>query len=153
MLSGSTAVSRDAIYSLQCEAFVVLVVQFQSHVLLLTNLWTATCLILYPSPSPGVCPSLHPLNWWCHPTISSSSSAFSLSKNQGVFQWRAFPFSRGASQSRDQTQVSCIAGRFFTSWAAREALQWVSCLHRVVKTLELQLQHHCFQCVFRVDFL
>ena len=24
------------------------------------------------SPSPGVCPSSCPLNWWCHPTISSS---------------------------------------------------------------------------------
>ena len=28
-----------------------------------------------------------------------------------------FPFSRGSSQTRDQTQVSCIADRFFTSWA------------------------------------
>ena len=35
--------------------------------------------------------------------------------------WVAFPFSRGSSQHRDQTQVSCIAGRFFTSWATREA--------------------------------
>ena len=26
-------------------------------------------------------------------------------------------FSRGSSQPRDQTQVSCIEGRFFTSWA------------------------------------
>ena len=30
-------------------------------------------------------------------------------------QWVAFPFSRRSSQPRDQTQVSCIAGRFFTS--------------------------------------
>ena len=34
--------------------------------------------------------------------------------------WVAFPFSRGSSQPRDQTQVSCIAGGFFTSWATRE---------------------------------
>ena len=27
----------------------------------------------------------------------------------------AFLFSRGSSQPRDRTQVSCIAGRFFTS--------------------------------------
>ena len=27
------------------------------------------------------------------------------------------PSSRGSSQPRDQTQVSCIAGRFFTIWA------------------------------------
>ena len=31
-----------------------------------------------------------------------------------------FPFSRGSSQPRDQTQFSCIAGRLFTIWATRE---------------------------------
>ena len=29
-----------------------------------------------PSPSPRVCPSLCPLNQWCHPTISSSVTPF-----------------------------------------------------------------------------
>ena len=38
----------------------------------------------------------------------------------GILQARildcvAFPFSRGSSQPRDETQVSCIIGRFFTS--------------------------------------
>ena len=36
-------------------------------------------------------------------------------------EWVAFPFSRGSSQPTDRTQVSHIAGRFFTSWATREA--------------------------------
>ena len=36
-------------------------------------------------------------------------------------EWAAFPFSRGSSQPRDRTQVSHIAGGFFTSWATREA--------------------------------
>ena len=31
-----------------------------------------------PSPSPWVCPSLCPLHWWCHPTISSSVTLFSF---------------------------------------------------------------------------
>ena len=31
-----------------------------------------------------------------------------------ILEWVAIPFSRGSSQPRDQTQVSCIAGRFFT---------------------------------------
>ena len=35
--------------------------------------------------------------------------------------WSGFSFSRGFSRPRDWTQVSCIAGRFFTVWAAREA--------------------------------
>ena len=38
-----------------------------------------------------------------------------------LLEWIAFPFSRGSSQLRDWTQVSYIAGRFFTSWATREA--------------------------------
>ena len=38
-----------------------------------------------------------------------------------ILEWVAFPFFRGSSWPRDQTQVSCIAGRFFTSWATREA--------------------------------
>ena len=36
-------------------------------------------------------------------------------------EWVACPFSRGSSRPRNQTGVSCIAGRFFTSWATREA--------------------------------
>ena len=32
-----------------------------------------------------------------------------------ILEWGAFPFSRGSSQPRDQTQVSRIAGGFFTS--------------------------------------
>ena len=42
-----------------------------------------------------------------------------------ILEWVAFPFSRGSSQSRDRTQVSCIAGEFFTSWATREAWKYV----------------------------
>ena len=31
-----------------------------------------------------------------------------------MLEWVAMPFSRGSSRPRDQTLVSCIAGRFFT---------------------------------------
>ena len=34
-----------------------------------------------------------------------------------ILQWVSCPFSRKSSQPRDQTKVSHIAGRFFTSWA------------------------------------
>ena len=34
-----------------------------------------------------------------------------------ILEWVAFPFSRGSSQPTDRTQVSCIAGGFFTIWA------------------------------------
>ena len=36
-----------------------------------------------------------------------------------ILEWVAIPFSRGSSQPRDWTQVSCIAGWFFTIWATR----------------------------------
>ena len=47
------------------------------------------------------------------------------SSTHGIFQarvleWVAISFSRGSSQTRDQTQVSCIEGRCFTLWATRE---------------------------------
>ena len=32
-----------------------------------------------------------------------------------TLEWVAIPFSRGSSQPRDRTQVSYIAGRFFTT--------------------------------------
>ena len=46
--------------------------------------------------------------------------------SMGILQARilegvAMPSSRGSFQPRDWTQVSCIAGRFFTIWATREA--------------------------------
>ena len=38
-----------------------------------------------------------------------------------ILDWVASPLSREASQPRDQTQVSRIAGGLFTSWATRQA--------------------------------
>ena len=58
-----------------------------------------------------------------------------------ILEWVAFPFSRGSSQPRHWTQVSCIASRFFTSWATREAqeprskcllISWLQLLSAVV---------------------
>ena len=41
-----------------------------------------------------------------------------------ILEWVAFPFSRGSSQPRDRTQVSCIAGVSFTSWATWKQPAW-----------------------------
>ena len=43
-----------------------------------------------------------------------------------ILEWVGFPFYRGSSQPRDQTQLSHIAGRFFTRWATREAQEYWS---------------------------
>ena len=39
-----------------------------------------------------------------------------------ILEWVAMAFSRGSSRPRDQAQVSCTAGRFFTTGAAWEAV-------------------------------
>ena len=39
-----------------------------------------------------------------------------------VLEWIAIPFSRGTSQPRDWTLVSCLTGRFFTIWATGKSL-------------------------------
>ena len=39
-----------------------------------------------------------------------------------ILEWLAIFFSRGSSQPRDGTWVSCTAGTFFTHWATRAAL-------------------------------
>ena len=38
-----------------------------------------------------------------------------------ILEWVVYPFSKRSSQFRSPTRVSCIAGRFFTNWATREA--------------------------------
>ena len=43
-----------------------------------------------------------------------------------ILEWVDFPFSRGSSQPRNQTGVSCIAGGFLTSWATGEAQEYWS---------------------------
>ena len=38
-----------------------------------------------------------------------------------ILEWVAYPFSNGSSWPRNPTELSCIAGGFFTNWAISEA--------------------------------
>ena len=59
----------------------------------------------------------------CNPVDCSPPGASVHGTSQArILGWVAIPFSRGSSWPRDRTQVPCIAGRFFTIWATREAL-------------------------------
>ena len=62
-----------------------------------------------------------------------------------ILEWVAVSFSRGASQLRDWTQVSHIAGRFFTSWATREAQHFYGNLQLIVHTFPGSSVHGIFQ--------
>ena len=44
-----------------------------------------------------------------------------------ILEWVAYPFSRGSSQPRNWTRVSCIAVGFFTSWATMTLKNMSSC--------------------------
>ena len=55
-----------------------------------------------------------------------------------TLEWVAYPFSRGSSQPRNWTGVSCIAGRFFTSWATREAHIILKNIHSYFNSLQVQ---------------
>ena len=41
-----------------------------------------------------------------------------------ILNWIAMPFASRPSQPRDQTQIPCIAGGFFTIWVTREAREY-----------------------------
>ena len=70
-------------------------------------------------------------HWWfsrsivsdsCDPMgcTSPGSSVHGISQAR-VLEWVAISFSRESFKPRNQTQVSCIADRFFTDWAMRES--------------------------------
>ena len=57
-----------------------------------------------------------------------------------ILEWVAFPFSRASSKLRDWTQVSCIAGRFFISWATRDSCYGLNAMKlRLCHLLNLML--------------
>ena len=61
---------------------------------------------------PTLCDPMH-----CRPPGSSVHGILQAK----ILEWVAISSSRESSWPRDQTQVSCFAGRFFTIWATREA--------------------------------
>ena len=62
------------------------------------------------------CLTLHDL-MYCSPPGSSVLGTLQAK----ILEWVTVPFSRGFSQPRNQTQVSCVAVRLFTILATREA--------------------------------
>ena len=74
-----------------------------------TNMHTS----YYKSVSCWSCSTLW--TWTCDPMdCSLPGSSVHRILQARMLEWVAIPFSRGSSQPRDQTWVSCIAGRFFT---------------------------------------
>ena len=127
----------------QCDGFLSLFVQeepswgISSVYLLAQNSLEGGPFFLFPLHLPVY--YLTCLEWWCLIKRSDMKVAQSWPTlcdpveytvhgilQARILEWVAFPFFRVSSQPRDWTQVSYIAGRFFTSWATREAQEYWS---------------------------
>ena len=75
-----------------------------------------------------------------------------------ILEWVAFPFSRGSSQPRDQTQVSCIADGFCLSAEQpgkpkNTGVGSLSLLQGIFQTQELnQGLLHCRQILYQLSY-
>ena len=76
-------------------------------------LFCCCCVVLISQSCPNLCDPMG---------CSLSGSSVHGILEAGILEWVAIPFSRGSSQARNRTQVSCIIDRYFTIWALREAL-------------------------------
>ena len=95
-------------------------------------------------------------------SVHSWTAALQAPQSMGILQARtlqgvAIPFSRGSSPPRNWTHISCIAGRFFTSWVPREARNHTKFIKRICDecdvshtchTLLLLSMHHVFAIFF-----
>ena len=71
----------------------------------------------------GLCLVPHSCLPLCNPWTVTRQTPLSMEIIQArILEWIAYPFSKGSSQPRNRTGVSCIAGRFFSSRATRETL-------------------------------
>ena len=68
-----------------------------------------------------------------------------------ILEWVAISFSRGSSQLRDRTQVSCMAGRLSTDWATREALPASTSYHWYSRQRGIQIQATPFILNLRIN--
>ena len=73
------------------------------------------CVQLFVAPGPGL----------------SGSSDHGVAQAR-ILEWVAIPSSRGSSQPRDRTWVSCIGRRVLYNWATREAWCWC----KIIQNLE-----------------
>ena len=102
------------------------------------SIWASAMEFTLQTPHPNPLPLLqiaesvcetefsHCLGTLCVMDYSSPGSSVHGILQARILKWVAVPFSRGSFQPRNQTQVSCTAGRFFTDWTTREAHESLS---------------------------
>ena len=110
-----------------------------------------------PSPTPGVYPNSCPLNWWCHPTISSSVVPFS-SCPQSLPASGFFPMSQLFAWGGQNIGVSASASVLpmnTQDWSPLGWTHWISLqskgLWRVFSNTTVQ-KHQFFSTQFSSQY-
>ena len=84
----------------------------------------------------------------CSPPGSSVHGILQAS----ILEWVAIQSSRGSSQSRDRTQVSCLAGKFFTTESPKKPIySWYVLNYWHEKFEVTNFSDVIFLCVFQCD--
>ena len=93
--------------------------------------------------------SLWPHGMW---TVACQAPPWEGNLQATILEWLAFPFSKESSQHGDWTQVSCIAGRFFTVWATRKIMRlviFVYCL-MIILYMFYYINNYSYFLIFRL---
>ena len=80
--------------------------------------WVVICRPPGDLPNPGTEPR--------SPTLQMDSPPYEPQGSPRILEWVAYPFSRGSSQPRNPTGISCIAGRFLFFFFCRQILYQLS---------------------------
>ena len=65
-----------------------------------------------------------------------------------ILEWVAMASSRGSSQHRDQTQVSCITGRFFYHLSYQGSLCKCICIY-----MYIYMYRYTYKCTFMYAYI
>ena len=94
-----------------------------------------------PSPTPRVYPNSCPLNWWCHPTISSFVIPF-FSCLQSFPASGSFPMSQFFASGGQSIGVSASTSVLPMNTQGWSPLEWTGWISLKSKGLSRVLQHH-----------
>ena len=108
MCSSQGSTSDPLPFSLSTISALNFIAKFYSHC---PTVWWYVVRVLVAQSCPTLCDPVD------HSPPDSSIHGILQAR---ILEWVATSFSRGSSQPRDQTRVSCTAGKFFTDWATRE---------------------------------
>ena len=98
----------------------------------LSPVWLQHNRLPCPAPSPGVCSNFYPLNWWCHPTISSSVAPYSFCL-QSFPALGSFPLSwlfASSGQSIGASVSASVLPMNIQDWFPLGWTSWISLLSK-----------------------